>query len=212
MSKLIIVLPLFLGIFLLGNQCAPGAEHEAHEQHLMDKIKAHQDLLTYKLTEENYLDTTLFLKVHASLPNVKPFFTEKRTHKLISFPCSNCHNQPLDKMQADRNPDTRKAHWDIHLVHANEEIMDCTSCHAKEKMNKLVTLTGQLIDIDESFKLCGQCHSTQLKDWEGGAHGKQLNGWIPPRVATTCVSCHNPHQPAFPSRFPARLNTNTLGE
>ena len=211
MRKFIIAIFFLLGIILLAQNCAPhGGEHTHGHHGVMDKIKEHQEELDYAINATNLLDTNYLIKVHATVPAVKDFLTEKKLHKLTSFPCSNCHSKSLKEMQANRAKAIKKAHWDIQLAHADESVMNCTTCHSKNNMNELITLSGQPLQINESYKLCGQCHSTQKKDWEGGAHGKQLNGWKPPRVAKTCVSCHNPHHPSFPSRFPARLNTNSL--
>lgn len=212
MKKIAFVIIFFLTLFLLGLNYSSKHHGEEHELHLLEKIRQHQTPLSYHQSSTNILDTASFIEVHADLPEVASFFTEKPSLAITSFPCSNCHNQPLAKMQANRDISLQKAHWDIHLVHANESAMNCATCHASNDMNQLTTLTGKMLPIDESFKLCGQCHSTQFKDWQGGAHGKELSGWKPPRVAKTCVSCHNPHQPAFPKRFPARLNTKQLGE
>lgn len=210
MKKLLVAIPLLLSILFFGRYLS---EHksEGHD-HLLDKIRKQQKELSYPINFDDILDTSLLIKVHADLPEVAAFFTEKRSDHLISFPCSNCHNQPLEGMQINRSLNQRKSHWNIHLSHAGDNTMNCTTCHAENDMDKLSSLTGQKFNLDESYKLCGQCHSTQYKDWQGGAHGKQLNGWTPPRVAKTCVGCHNPHKPAFPSRFPARLNTNDLSE
>ncbi len=210
MNKIVLVSLLFLILFLFGVTCTNS--HQEHKAHLIEKIKHHQTPLEYSETNADELDTAKLISVHANLPEIADFFTEKRTVAITSFPCSNCHTQTLEKMQAQSTADTRKAHWNIHLVHAEENTMNCNTCHSANNRNQLASLTGELISINESFKLCGQCHSTQYKDWQGGAHGKQLNGWKPPRVAKTCVSCHNPHQPAFPSRYPARLNIHQLGE
>ena len=216
MERITFVNLLLLILFLLGGACSDSHEQELkqnhnqdHPVHLLEKVRQHQSKIQYEVPNTAGLDTSLLLVVHS---NVADFFTEKRTISLTSFPCTNCHSQSLAKLQSGPAPNIRKAHWDIHLVHANESIMNCTTCHAKNDMNQLTSLTEKLITLDESYKLCGQCHSTQYKDWQGGAHGKQLNGWKPPRVAQTCVSCHNPHQPAFAKRFPARLNTQPLGE
>lgn len=214
-KKITLVGALLLALFLVGSTCSDDADHEehhGHELHLLDKIQQHQSALQYDFSAIDGIDTASFLEVHPGLPGVKSFFTELRTGAITSYPCTNCHDQPLAQMQAGRDPAVRKAHWDIYMVHAGDQAMNCTTCHAKNNMNQLVSLTGGAINFDESFKLCAQCHSTQYKDWQGGAHGKQLYGWKPPRVAKTCVNCHNPHQPAFPKRFPARLNTNALGD
>ncbi len=212
MKKSIFVFTSLVVLFFFGLKCAHNPHEEEHHEHFLEKIKNHQAPLSYELTSNEVLDTSKFIKVHAALPNVGDFLTEKRGLEITSFPCSNCHNQPLEAMLKNRDLNKKRAHWNIHIAHAGEEAMNCTTCHAKNNMDKLASLTGEFISIDESYKLCGQCHSTQYKDWQGGAHGKQLNGWKPPRVAKTCVSCHNPHQPAFESRFPARLNTQQLGE
>lgn len=74
-------------------------------------------------------------------------------------------------------------------------------------MDELVTLTGNQLDFNNSYKLCSQCHSPQFEDWKGGAHGKKVAGWAPPRASMTCVNCHNPHDPGFKTKWPARFNT-----
>lgn len=214
MKNYLLVSVAILLMFFLGVTCTQDQATHEHEGHLhfMQQLRKYQSSVSYKEINNSDFDSAQLVSVHADLPDVAAFLTEKRTLDLTSFPCTNCHNQPLAILQADRDPDLRQAHWDIHLIHAANSTMNCTTCHAENNMNSLASLTGEMISLDESFKLCGQCHSTQYRDWQGGAHGKQLNGWKPPRIAKTCVSCHNPHQPAFPKRFPARLNTNQLGE
>ena len=81
--------------------------------------------------------------------------------------------------------------------------MGCTTCHATADVNELRTLTGTAVLFDHAYEICAQCHSTQKADWEGGAHGKRAGGWTPPRVVFNCTECHNPHRPAFASRWPA---------
>lgn len=124
-----------------------------------------------------------------------------------SFPCTECHSKPLKDMQ---NSDIgKKAHWNIELQHASAEIMNCTTCHTDNNMDELHSLTGKNISFNNSYKLCAQCHQTQFEDWKGGAHGKKIAGWAPPRASKTCVNCHNPHNPSFKSKWPVRYNTKT---
>ena len=111
-----------------------------------------------------------------------------------------------------KNSDAQKAHWDIKLNHANSEVMNCATCHNGNDMNNLNALTGQNIDFNLSYKLCAQCHFSQFEDWKGGAHGKKVAGWAPPRASMTCVNCHNPHSPGFEKRWPVQFNTQTLEE
>ena len=106
----------------------------------------------------------------------------------------------------------KKAHWDVSVAHADLNTMNCVTCHNPENMDNLKSLTGNTIDFNASYKLCSQCHTKQFQDWKGGAHGKQIGGWAPPRASMTCVNCHNPHKPAFETKWPARFNTQTIKE
>lgn len=130
-------------------------------------------------------------------------FVLTRQPELESFPCSTCHGEVPVKL-ANKEQD---AHWNIQLNHANTQVMNCASCHDLNKPDELISLTGVSINFDHSYQVCAQCHSSQAKDWLGGAHGKRAIGWVEPRTIHNCVSCHDPHQPQIQSRWPARLNT-----
>lgn len=129
---------------------------------------------------------------------VAPFHATARTADIEKFPCSTCHEAPLGELEAPSAP-----HWDITLNHASADVMQCTTCHEPQNLDTLHSLTNAPIEFDHSYQLCAQCHSPQFEDWIGGAHGKRLEGWAPPRVVETCVGCHNPHEPALGSRWPA---------
>lgn len=141
------------------------------------------------------------------------FYTLARRDQLNQYPCSTCHIAPLVTLQStvDTPPavtadQPQRAHWDITLNHADETVMNCLTCHTTPDMDNLHTLTGQTVDFDHSYQVCAQCHGQQLVDWQGGAHGKRIGGWAPPRVINNCVNCHNPHQPAWDTRWPAVTN------
>lgn len=210
MKKLITVVAIILivgGLGYLATQSKSKFEHHGlmEEIHHNDSYhsNAHSEGSNSQFVSE--IDTSDFLKVHSEDPKVKSFFTQFRTQDIISFPCQNCHNVPLDKIQT-KNTDSKKAHWDISLKHASGSVMNCTTCHDASNMDYLTSLSGESIPLDRSFEMCSQCHSSQYKDWVGGAHGKSVNGWKPPRVVKTCVNCHDPHKPAFEPRWPSRLN------
>ena len=134
----------------------------------------------------------------------KSFLIPDRKSQLNSYACSECHRHPLPAFEETIQ---KKAHWNIVLQHAKKSTMDCRTCHDSKSMNHLKSLTGVGIDFDRSYQLCRQCHFPQFKDWIGGAHGKQLEGWKPPRRSMTCTNCHNPHKPSIEKRWPARFNT-----
>lgn len=143
------------------------------------------------------------------------FHTLARKNKIIQYPCSNCHTEPIETLQtpantaAQKNANVRQqAHWDIRLNHADEAVMNCLTCHTAANVDILHTLTGEPVDFDHSYQLCAQCHGQQFDDWQGGAHGKQVGGWAPPRVVHNCTDCHNPHQPSWDMRWPAVTNVD----
>ena len=186
-------------------------KQDGDEHHIMEhtsvgeRVSKFQDSIEYSVSSAMVMEQmkTVLAEIHDTVQ----FLIPERTSQIKSFPCSNCHNKPVEQLTLGRKPNERKAHWDIKIIHGKEEVMNCNTCHNKIKTDELVSLTGMPIAFDASFKLCSQCHSTQYKDWVGGSHGKRLGGWTPPRISNTCVNCHNPHKPAFETRWPARLNT-----
>lgn len=140
-----------------------------------------------------------------ALGDVDTFHVENRRGRIERFPCSQCHTLPLAAM---KSPDTaaKRAHWELALHHAPTDIMSCATCHAGDAMDSLSLPEGKRVSLDQSYRLCAGCHSSQAKDWIGGAHGKRLGGWAAPRVVFSCTSCHNPHDPSWKPRFPARAS------
>lgn len=210
MSKIqTLILGISLLSLLLGTQsCSSHSEegHQGHHQSLADVVKEYTEEPAHPITSEKHLAD--LKKMLADVPGPDSFYVAQRAVHMTSFPCSSCHTAGLPELKAGAKAGEKKAHWNIDLKHAKMETMDCATCHNTEgDMDKLVSLTGKTIHIDESFKQCAQCHSTQYKDWQGGSHGKRLGSWAQPRVINNCTSCHNPHSPAFESRWPARLNT-----
>ncbi len=133
------------------------------------------------------------------------FDVAARTAQLERFPCSRCHDRPLAQVRQSAAAAGKKAaHWEINLKHAPATILACDSCHqTNTNTDSLRTLRGDPVEFDHSYQLCAQCHSRQFNDWTGGAHGKRLGGWAPPRVIQNCSGCHDPHSPHMKSRWPS---------
>jgi len=109
------------------------------------------------------------------------------------FPCSDCHGE------MEPNPERRELeemHTNIHLKHAGPEQW-CTDCHDLKNRDKLHLINGKLINFDELYYLCGQCHGTIFRDWKAGVHGKRTGEWNGKKIYRLCTHCHNPHQPHF---------------
>ncbi|MEE9406472.1 MAG: cytochrome c3 family protein [Polaribacter sp.] len=202
-NRIIQILGCLLLILLISS-----CKHKEEEYHsITDKIEA---------KSKNYHGVSLSSEAHFGdikmmeiTEGEHTFLIPERKSQIKSFKCTECHTTPLKKL---KGKDIKKAHWDITIEHANVNTMNCVTCHNSENMDELKSLTGSKIDFNKSYNLCSQCHTTQFEDWKGGAHGKKIGGWAPPRASMTCVNCHNPHKPHFESKWPARFNTQKVKE
>ncbi|MBI3924832.1 MAG: hypothetical protein HY319_04765 [Armatimonadetes bacterium] len=113
------------------------------------------------------------------------------------FPCSGCHDPEMD------NPKRRELeeHLDIQLNHGDKSRW-CLDCHDFQDRDSLKLAGGQKIPFTESYRLCGQCHGTQYRDWRVGIHGKRTGYWNGPKRYLLCAHCHWPHEPRFKSLKP----------
>lgn len=181
-----------------------------HEDHSVAKIvqRAQSQNNNGGATSEPQLQYIKRVKA-VGQPTQPEFFVAERAATMEKFPCSKCHNKPLDQLQRAQKG-KKAAHWEVKLVHAGESVMDCYTCHLKEDLNSLSTLKQQKVDINHAYLQCAQCHSRQAADWAGGAHGKRLSGWAPPRVVSSCTGCHNPHKPKLEPRLPVLAGPRVL--
>jgi len=127
--------------------------------------------------------------------------TALRTRSLDQYPCTSCHLGRKIVMAAKRVAD---AHQDIQPVHPEQTGSFCSTCHAADDVQLLTLESGERATLDESYRLCAQCHFSQAEVWAHGAHGKRLDGWQGRRVVMGCADCHDPHQPAVQPRVPFR--------
>lgn len=183
-----------------------GKKKEYHN--LIDKIEAQSVLKARDSIQNN--DLFEMNELVAIDENSIHFYIKSRKDKIKSYDCNECHSKPVEQLQKEGLG--KKAHWDISIKHADTKTMACLSCHVSNDMNHLKSITGDPIDFNFSYKLCSQCHHQQVKDWVGGAHGKNLSGWKSERVSKLCVECHNPHKPALEKRWPSRYNSSMVSE
>lgn len=120
------------------------------------------------------------------------------------FPCSKCHEKresvPVVKMEV--------FHTSIRIEGHIEDNYNCYGCHDIEYRDRLKLFNGSTIELSDSSRLCGQCHSTNFKHWQSGLHGKVVGNWNGPRKITPCTSCHNPHRPKYEGQHPAPSPTS----
>ncbi len=178
-------------------------KHEKKYHSLIDKIEVEsENYHGTDISSEKYLSELNLIEI---IEDEHTFLIPERKSQIKSFKCTECHSKPLNELKGKQHG--QKAHWNLSINHANSNTMNCITCHNGINMDELKSLTGNKIDFNNSYNLCAQCHTKQFDDWKGGAHGKRINSWAPPRASLSCVNCHNPHSPSFDSRWPARFNT-----
>jgi hypothetical protein len=122
--------------------------------------------------------------VQASLPPLDP----------ATFPCSQCHT--------DKEPDRTRRELAFHdeiqgRFSHDAEHRWCLDCHDAGNRDVLHLSNGEPVPFTESYRLCGQCHGDKYRDWRAGVHGKRVGRWDGEKTYFLCVSCHDPHAPAF---------------
>jgi hypothetical protein len=148
-------------------------------------------------------------------------------HAKAGVACAACHGEPTDGPFARQKPvtwmarcvacheerkvaarcetchrDTREPkHGNIVLRHG--EGHHCLDCHHEADRDHLRLASGQKVPFEESYRVCGQCHGPNLRDWKNGLHGKRTGMWDGEKTYLLCVHCHrDPHAPRFPSMAP----------
>jgi hypothetical protein len=127
--------------------------------------------------------------------------TSLRARPLGQYPCTSCHLGRKVVMAEKRVAD---AHRNIQPVHPKQTGALCSTCHAPDNVELLALENGKRATLNESYRLCADCHFAQVNAWAAGAHGKRLDGWQGRRVVMACPDCHDPHKPALEPRIPFR--------
>jgi hypothetical protein len=127
--------------------------------------------------------------------------TSLRARTVGQYPCTSCH---LGRKVVMADQRIAQAHENIQPVHPKETGAVCSTCHAADNVAELPLRQGGRASLEQSYRLCAQCHFQQVEAWAAGAHGKRLDGWEGRRVVMGCGDCHDPHQPAIEPRVPFR--------
>ena len=109
------------------------------------------------------------------------------------FPCSECH---FEDDEVDRTSRPVDFHDTVDFHHDAENRW-CLDCHDAQNRDMLHLADGRLVAFEESYVLCGQCHSPQLKDWQAGDHGRRTGSWSGQKEYLLCAHCHDPHDPSI---------------
>lgn len=120
----------------------------------------------------------------------------------VGVACATCHGpDPETAWVADADA-PRGAHRGVELRHGT---LTCDFCHEPTDRTKLHLADGRTLELTEAMTLCAQCHGTQFRDYQAGAHGGMNGYWDRrrgPRDRNHCVDCHAPHTPRYEAVLP----------
>lgn len=114
--------------------------------------------------------------------------------------CFACHADK-DAKRADGRSIAVDAASFAQSVHGQMQVQ-CTACHADVSPQKLPH-PEKLKPVD-----CGNCHATQVKDYNATVHGKARQGGN--AAAATCTNCHGLHDIRRSSDSASRTNHANL--
>ena len=81
----------------------------------------------------------------------------------------------------------------------------CVSCHNPTNYDQLHLADNRAVEFVDVVTLCAQCHGTQYRSYQHGAHGGMTGYWDltrGPRQRNGCTSCHDPHAPKYQGAIP----------
>lgn len=94
-------------------------------------------------------------------------------------------------------------HEAVRLRHGS---LSCSACHDSTEPSLLHDASGASFSFSDSMRLCSQCHGPIRAAYDHGAHGGMRGYWDlqrGPRTRNDCITCHDPHGPAYPQVQPA---------
>ncbi|WP_442510958.1 hypothetical protein SH528x_002609 [Novipirellula sp. SH528] len=116
--------------------------------------------------------------------------------------CSTCHSVREPNF-ANRSPaDLDQFHQGMSFAHGSTT---CYSCHNSGDADTLRLADSTTVEYVDVMTLCAQCHGSQWRDYQHGAHGGMNGYWDltrGPQTRNNCIDCHDPHVPAFPKMKP----------
>lgn len=117
--------------------------------------------------------------------------------------CSACHTTRVPNRDNRSGADLNEFHQELVFQHGN---LACLSCHNPGDYDSLRLADGTKVEYADVMNLCAQCHGTQYRDYQHGAHGGMNGHWNLEkggRYRNNCIDCHDPHAPAYQGVLPA---------
>jgi hypothetical protein len=121
----------------------------------------------------------------------------------VTVSCASCHTSLTPNPRIDSGDQLTEFHQGLVFQHGQ---LTCLSCHHADDYSRLRLADGRPQDVSQVQLVCSQCHASQARDYEHGAHGGMYGYWDltrGPRQRKNCIDCHDPHAPAFPRMLPS---------
>ena len=120
----------------------------------------------------------------------------------VTVACGTCHATTQPNARTHTSAELDQFHQGLKYAHGE---LNCLSCHNATNYDTLRLADGRSVEFADVMTLCGQCHGSQLRDYQHGAHGGMTGYWDlsrGPRTRNNCVNCHDPHSPKYPLARP----------
>jgi hypothetical protein len=120
----------------------------------------------------------------------------------VTVGCMTCHTTLPPNFATDSGEELDEFHQNLNFIHGN---LSCLSCHNSDNYDTLRLANSKTVEFPEVMQLCAQCHGTQYRDYQHGAHGGMNGYWsreMGPRYRNNCIDCHDPHAPAYTQMIP----------
>lgn len=120
----------------------------------------------------------------------------------VMVSCQTCHATRVANFENRTPNDLDEFHRGLEFTHGS---VSCLSCHNSDNYDSLKLADQSRVEFVDVMTLCSQCHGTQRRDYDHGAHGGMNGYWDltkGPRIRNNCVDCHAPHVPGFPKMQP----------
>lgn len=139
-----------------------------------------------------------------SFKSAIPTGTADEKGQPVTVACTTCHTTRPANQAAKLGTPLEQFHQGQVGRHGN---LTCVSCHnPADGYHSLRLADGKSVAFDEVMTLCAQCHGPQHRDYLHGAHGGMTGYWDLTkggRTRNSCVHCHDPHAPKYPTVVPA---------
>lgn len=119
-----------------------------------------------------------------------------------SVSCVACHSTQAPQPSVRTSAELDQFHQGLVYKHGDQS---CLACHNRDDYNALRLADGSTLQFTDVMKLCAQCHGTQFRDYQHGAHGGMTGYWDltrGDRTRNSCIDCHDPHAPKYPVMLP----------